>query len=105
VRLEGEWDKFGVYRTEACLTIIYKSREKNRSRKTKHTFYLTLTARIKHVMQLAKDSYKWSSGRRMPAVSFVGDLSEFGLTVGESDVELSGSGDDSLSILSDKSAC
>ena len=53
-------------------------------------------------MQLAKDSSKWSSGRRMPAVSFVGDLSEFGLTVGESDVELSSSGDDSLSILSDK---
>ena len=38
----------------------------------------------------------------MPAVSFVGDLSEFSLTVGESDVELSSSGDDSLSILSDK---
>ena len=93
---------WSVHGEKAGLPIIYKSSEKNRSRKTKHRFYLTLTARIKHVMQLAKDSYKWSSGRRMPAVSFVGDLSEFGGSVGESDVELSGSGDDVLSILKSK---
>ena len=53
-------------------------------------------------MQLAKDSFKWSSGRRMPAVSFVRDLSEFSLSVGDSDVEFSCSGDDSLSILFNK---
>ena len=82
------------------MTIIYKSTAREEwSRKTKHTFYLTLTARIKHVMQLAKASVWCNSGRRMPAVSLIGDLSEFSLSVGDSDVEFASSGDDSLSIL------